>query len=367
MFLLSSFFFFYFAGVGVYIVFLPKILQMLSYSPCQIGIIFSIVPLMRFLTPFLFLKLFTLNKKVYLISLLISWIALISLFFTIKSYYLLLFTMAIFGITNGLIMPYIDSIALEKLKKDYGNSRLWGSLGFMVVSLILAKYLNDYKIGLYFYFFIGTFISLIGYIISKKSDSFNLTQDNGKNKEKFSLLKNWRFWISIFLLQASFGFFYNFFTIYETAHNISLIQVSYLWSFSIVCEVIMFKFQKRILHINLLLLIKFSIAVTSLRWLLLYLFPNSLAISYITQSFHAISFALFHTATITYLFKLYSQRKLSMQFYHGISYGLGGFAGSIIAGYFYGKYLFLIAFILTLFSFLFLKKSKSTICYTNPS
>ena len=357
MFLLSSFLFFYFAGVGVYIVFLPKILQTLSYSPSQIGIIFSIVPLMRFFIPFLFLKHFTLNKKIYTISLIVSWLSVVSLFFTIKIYYVLLLNMAIFGMANGLIMPYIDSIALEKLKKDYGKSRLWGSLGFMVVGLILARYLSDYTVGLYFYLFIGTFISLIGYLISKNSKNFNLKQDE-KQTSSFSVVKNWHFWVSIFLLQVSFGFFYNFFTIYETAHGISLVQVSYLWSLSIICEVIMFAFQDKILHLNLLSLIKFSIIITATRWMLLYLFPSSIFVSYFTQTFHAISFALFHTATITYLFRLYSQKKLSMQFYHGVSYGLGGFVGSIMAGYFYGKYLFLIASFIAILSFVTLSFAK---------
>ncbi len=342
MILLSLFFFFYFAGVGVYIVFLPKILETLSYSPYQIGIIFSIIPLMRFLTPFLFLKIFTLSKRTYKVSLLISWLSIISLFFTIKEYHLLLLNIAVFGIANGLIMPYIDSIALEKMKKDYGKSRLWGSFGFMIVGLILARYLTNYQIGLYFYLFIGSFVSLIGYIISKSLNEFNLKKDNMSN-QKFLLFSNWQFWLSIFFVQMSFGFFYNFFTIYETAHGISLEQVSYLWSISIICEIIMFKYQDKILHLNLLTIIKFTIIITSLRWLLLYLFPNSITVSCFTQSFHAISFALFHTAAITYLYKLYTQKKLAMQFYHGISYGLGGFMGSIIAGYFYGKYLFLIA------------------------
>ncbi len=350
MFLLSSFFFFYFGGVGIYIVFLPKILQTLSYTPYQIGIIFSIVPLMKFLTPFLFLKFFSLDKKVYTISLFISLASVIMFFLTIKSYYLLIVNIAIFGMSNALIMPYIDSIALEKMKKRYGKSRLWGSLGFMVVSLVLARYLTNYKVGLYFYFFIVLAITIIGFIISKNSKNYNLKQDNMSDKS-FSLTKNWQFWTNLFLVQASFGFFYNFFTIYETAHGISLKEVSYLWSLSIICEVIMFSLQSKILHLNLLHIIKFSILVTILRWFLLYLFPSLISVSYLTQSFHAISFALFHTATITYLHKLYSQKKLSMQFYHGISYGLGGFTGSIIAGYFYGEYLFLIASLIAILGF----------------
>ncbi len=360
MFLLSGFFFWYFAGIGIYIIFLPKILSSIGYSPVQIGVIFSIIPLMRFLTPFLFLKIFNLTKKIYQYSLFISLLGVIALFFAIHNFYLLLLSIAVFGGANGLVMPYVDTIALEKLQKNYGKSRLWGSLGFMLIGLILAKYLNGYKIGLYFYLIVDIFVFIFGILISLNTKKFNLQKDK-KTKNNFSLLKYWQFWLSILLVQISFGFFYNFFTIYENAHGISLKMVSYLWSVSIICEIVMFAFQNKILNFNILNLIKFSIFITSLRWLLLYLFPSLLAISFLTQTFHAISFALFHTATITYLYRLYEQKKLSMQFYHGISYGLGGFIGSLLSGYFYGKYLFLVASfiaILSLIILLFTPKKK---------
>jgi PPP family 3-phenylpropionic acid transporter len=47
-----------------------------------------------------------------------------------------------------------------------------------------------------------------------------------------------------------------------------------------------------------------------------------------------------------------------MQFYHGISYGLGGFVGSILAGYFYGKYLFLVAALIAASAFFILSISQ---------
>ena len=277
---------------------------------------------------------------------------------TIHNFYLLLFNIALFGIANGLSMPYIDTMALEKLQTHYGKSRLWGSLGFMICGLLLARELgNSYKTGLYFYLIIGLFVFITGLLISFNAKEFNFKEENISNIN-FSLLQHWRFWISIFLFQVSFGFFYNFFTIYENDHGISLEMVSYLWSISIICEIIMFAMQDRIMHFNILKLIKFSISITILRWLLLYLFPSLIYVSFLTQTFHAVSFALFHTATITYLYRIYTQKKLSMQFYHGISYGLGGFAGSILSGYLYGDYLYLIASFIALFSLLFAPNSS---------
>jgi PPP family 3-phenylpropionic acid transporter len=175
-----------------------------------------------------------------------------------------------------------------------------------------------------------------------------------KKRDKFDLVKYLPLWISIFLMQVGFGAFYSFFTIYENEHGISLEIVSYLWSFGVICEIVLFYFQEHIIKFDLLKIIKFSIFITAIRWLILYLYPSSLPLAYLSQSFHAFSFALYHTATLSYLYKLYSDKKLSAQFYYGFGYGLGGFVGSLSAGYFYGEYLFLYSAIITLFSMIVL-------------
>ena len=55
----------------------------------------------------------------------------------------------------------------------------------------------------------------------------------------------------------------------------------------------------------------------------------------LSQILHAFSFALFHTVAISTLFSLYEARRLSQQFFFGISYGLGGFIGALGAGALY--------------------------------
>ena len=354
---ISGFFFSYFASVGIYVIFLPKMLQSIGYSSIQIGFIFAIIPLMRFLTPFFFLKIFSLDQKIYYLSLLSSLLSILLFYLTIENFYLFCANMVIFGISTGLILPYIETLALEKLKKEkYGKSRLWGSIGFMLMGLVLAKVLKDHFMGLHFYV-LSIFLTVIfGYAATFNANSYK--KQKPKEKNDFSLISHWHFWLSIFLMQMSFGFFYSFFTIYETDHGFTLETVSYLWAFSIVCEIIMFRFQSRIIKFDLMLLIKFATFITVIRWLLLYLYPDSLTISYFSQSFHAVSFALYHTATIAYLYEIYTRKRLAQQFYYGISFGLGGFIGSLIAGYFYGEYLFLIASFITLISFITLFGNK---------
>lgn len=68
-------------------------------------------------------------------------------------------------------------------------------------------------------------------------------------------------------MQVSFGAFYNFFTIYETAHGMSLETTSYLWAFGVICEIILFYFQAPLLsRFSLINLVKLGVFLTALRW-----------------------------------------------------------------------------------------------------
>jgi len=342
---ISSFFFFYFSIIGVWVIFLPKMLHDLGYSSTEIGIIFSIPPLMRFLTPFFFLRLFTLSQKVLHITLIMMILSVPLLYISIENFNQFAWANVFFGVSFGLTLPYIESYALTVLQKEkFGRSRLFGSIGFTLVALVLAR-IFDTQMGLHFIAVSVVLSALFAYLISLDDEHFH--NDIKEKKDSFDLKNHIPLWISIFLMQVGFGAFYSFFTIYENEHGISLEVVSYLWSFGVLCEIVLFYFQEHIIKFDLLKIMKFAIFMTVIRWLILYLFPSSLALAYLSQSFHALSFALYHTATLSYLYKLYSDKKLAAQFYYGFGFGLGGFVGSLVAGYFYGEYLFLSSAIIT--------------------
>ncbi len=347
-FLIGAFYFFYFSAVGVYVIYLPKILSNLGYSATKIGIVFSIAPLVRFLLPFFFLKRFKLDVKVFHISLLVLIVSVGLLYLTIQNFYLFCIAIFFYGASASVILPYVDTYSLELLSKEvYGKARLYGSIGFILVALVLAKYLNSNYTGLHFIAITILFCIITAYLLTNDS---NFTKKS--ISKKFSIKGDVALWISIFLMQVSFGAFYSFFTIYEREAGLSLEMISYLWTFGVICEIVLFYFQAKFLKFNLYKLMQFSIFITSIRWFILYLFPDSLSLLFISQSFHAFSFALYHTVTLSYLYKLYHDKNLASQFYYGIGFGLGGFFGSLIAGYIYGKYIFLFSSFVAILAFL---------------
>ncbi|MDK9693588.1 MAG: MFS transporter [Sulfurimonas sp.] len=355
-FLLAIFYFFYFSVIGVYIIFLPKVLSMAGYAPSDIGIIFAAAPLVRFLVPFAFIKGLKINTGSFNLSLLIMCLGALSFYFSLENFYKLLLSNISLGIGLSIVLPYIELISLNYLGKErYGKIRLFGSVGFILVALVLVKFLTSPDIALLYLLVLVFVTAFFGFAIAKKADT--LLEKHAQVSNDVHLLKDWRLWLGLTLMQVSFGSFYNFFTIYTTDHGMSLDVTIYLWSFGVIVEIFMLYFQGALLRKNLLLILQITTFVTAVRWFLVFAFADVEAILFFSQALHALSFALFHSAAISYLFYIYKHKSLAQQLFSGITYGFGAFVGALIAGYvyeLYPSYLFLSSMIIALMATWFL-------------
>ena len=342
---IASFYFFYFAIIAVHIIFMPKVLSIVGYSPSEIGIIFASAPLVRFIVPFLFLRGLKLNKHIFHFALLLMFVSAMSFYSALEHFYALMAVNISLGIGLSLVLPYIELIALEKIgKENYGKIRLFGSIGFILVSLVLVKFsLTPFTATLYLSIMAGM-SAVFGYSITK-NEVLHTKKETLHVNLNLSVFKNhWSLWFGMLFMQISFGAYYNFFTIYETDRGLSLDMTIYLWSFGVVVEIFMLYFQGAILKKELRYVLVFASFMTVIRWVVVDMYSTNIIILFISQSIHAISFALFHSASIAYLYVLYKEKKLAQQFFFGVNYGLGGFLGAISSGYIYEyfpQYLFL--------------------------
>jgi len=339
---------------------MPKVLSTLSYSPEEIGVIFAAAPLVRLLLPILFVKGFRLTHKSFNMALILMLVSSFAFYSFVYDFYKLLVANIFLGAGLSLILPYVEVVALDKLgKENYGKVRLFGSVGFVLVALFLVRYLDtptrplDFLLGLNIITAIVAFV--IAKVLSKKEHkSEELTND-------INVFKDWRLWAALILMQVSFGAFYNFFTIYATDNGISMQTTINLWVFGVLAEIIMLYYQGVFLRRNLVLVLEVTMFITAIRWLLVYLFADNLYILYFSQTLHAFSFALFHSAAISYLHHLYKNKALAQQFFSGITYGLGGFSGALLSGViyeYYPSYLFLSSALLAFGAFIFMSLFK---------
>jgi len=303
-------------------------------------VIFAASPLMRFALPFLFRHLGGVERLHYLSALILTFLSALLFFATLRSFPAFFLANLLYGAAMGIVLPYVDTIALQIISKErYGRVRLWGSIGFMAIALWLGRVLQSPIQRLVYLAVLALATLLTGWLLARYDrGEGKQSADISQAAESFSLRRYWAFWLSAFLLQVSFGGFYNFFTIYETAHGISLEMTSWLWSFGVLCEIAMLYWQGPLLkNRELLSLIEFSVATTVLRWAILWLWPDSLAAAFAAQSLHAFNFALYYTAAIAYVYELYTQKKLAQQFFLGMTFGLGGSVGALLAGWVYER------------------------------
>jgi PPP family 3-phenylpropionic acid transporter len=234
----------------------------------------------------------------------------------------------------SLILPYIEVLALQRVAKEsYGKIRLFGSIGFITIALVVVRFLEGADVALSYLSSFALLSALLAFYISKDSHATKKEQQTLSND--INLLKDYKLWLSLVLMQVSFGAFYNFFTLYETSYGISLDMTINLWVFGVLVEIVMLYIQGRFLKYDLLLLLEITVGATVIRWGLLYLFPTNLSLLFLSQSLHALSFALFYSASIMYLHKIYKNKVLAQQFFSGITFGLGGLVGAIVFGYIY--------------------------------
>jgi len=334
---MGAFYFFYFVLIGVYIIYLPRILTQEGFSATQVGIIYAAAPMMRFVLPFFFRRYVSLNDRVYRVALMLMLGATLLFALSVHAFPLYLLVNLLFGASMGAVLPYVDTIALQTVSRErYGKVRLWGSIGFIVIALWLGRVLEGRDQAFAYLAVAALLTSAAGWYLVRFDPHRDVPVDR-ESERAFSLSRYWAFWLSAFLLQVSFGGFYNFFTIYESAHGFSQVTISYLWSFGVVCEIIMLYFQGPLLRGHLLGVIQLATLGAAVRWALLWLWPESLSVAYASQALHAVSFALYYTATIAYIFQLYAQKKLAQQFYLGMTFGLGGSVGAVLAGRVYDR------------------------------
>lgn len=333
--------------MAVYVIFVPKALLQLGYDSFAIGVLLAVAPLVRFISPFLFVKKLTLSKKAFIYSLVGSFVF-AALFGVVIHSFVATFVVALFfSLFWGLILPFVDTYALSFIPKErYGKVRLFGSIGFMAAALLLGHF-EPSLLQLFVVYLISIALAGIGgYACVHAQDRAAALLDFAPEKTSgtFCVMSHWQLWLSMFLLQLSFGAFYGFFSIFEVEHGLSMERVTQLWAFGVACEIVMFMVQSPLLRrFDMLTLIKFTTAMTVVRWLLLQMFPGSLGFGLVSQAFHALNFALYTTAVFAYLFAIYEDKRVAQLFFYGISYGLGGFLGSLISGAVYGENLFLYA------------------------
>lgn len=364
--------FLYFSTVGVLLPFLPLLFFEKGLTTWQIGILFSMGPLVSLtvqpLWGFLSDRLQTVRKLIILQLLAAAFLS--TIVFNISSFSLLLPVLFIFYSFAWPVMPLLDSLTLYNARKrglQYGGYRLWGSLGFGLAALFSGLTLHWLGTS-----FLGTIYltlmacCLLACLFIKDAHYSGHRATFGDFKK---LLGNRQ--IIIFLLivtlmsstnRANDALISVF--IRELGGDSNLVGLA--WTLGPFSEVPIFALGGYLIsRFSELKLLSCAALLFAVRWLL-FSFTSNPDLIILWQLLHSVTFGLMFMAGISYIGKLVpDQLRASGQgllscFMGGLAGILGSVGGGIIMSALGSSAMYQAAAILALISsLLFLRHSKS--------
>jgi len=336
----------------------------LGFSGLQIGLLSALRSMTLVLFPLIWGTLadrFQIRKPIYILCNVISTSTWIFFLFTVKFWPMLIITV-FYGMFYAPIISFLEAVTMDVLdaeKKSYGRIRVWGSISFIIVVLVMGKIIDVYSVDIILVLVLAG--SLMLAVISpqipatKALKTDYLTPGIGSFFEKRVIV----FLFCAFLMLVSHGAYYGFFSIHLENLGYHHFFIGLSWALASTAEILVMVRSDRIFNrFSLESVLFFSFLVAAGRWMILYLYESA-AIILLSQILHALTYGTFHMASILYIDRLTpdNAKTMGQAVNNGLTYGFGLMVGFFINGYLYettGSFnLFLISSLIALAGGLF--------------
>ncbi|MGL6261257.1 3-phenylpropionate MFS transporter [Vibrio sp. WXL210] len=253
----------------------------------------------------------------------ISFLALVAIgfhFFTGGSFWLMALATVLFNLCCGPAIPLSDAMAnhYSRLKLlDYGRTRLWGSIAFIVGSTVVGFLVAGFGTEMILYTALSGIAA--GWLLSMRNPSpmpTSLEKEASERPKITALLREWsvvKFLLLVALIQGSHAAYYGFSAIHwrEAGHAENVI--GYLWSLGVAAEVVIFAVSKR-WFANWSLRTLFAVAALGvmIRWGLT-ASTTHVEVLVLVQMLHGVTFAMAHIAAISYIQQSAENKMVALQ------------------------------------------------------
>lgn len=338
---LSGFYFFYFAFVGAMAPFWGLYLKSLEFNAFQIGVLMSLLQVMRIFAPNIWgMAADRSGKRVAIVQLAVglSLASFVAVFFG-TSFAWLFVTMSLMSFFWSASLPLVEATTLSHLGEKtskYGRIRLWGSVGF-VVAVIGLGYLFDYvAIRWLLWAVLGVLAALL--LFSRHIPEAAVLPHHTDHLPIWHIIRRPEVLAFIgagFLMAAAHGPYYTFYSIYLVDHGYAKSSVGLLWSLGVVCEIGVFLWMPHLLrHVTLKQVLLASFALAVLRFLMIGWGVGWVAVVVIAQLLHAATFGAYHSAAVEVVHRFFKGRHQAQgqALYNSFSFGAGGTLGGLYSG-----------------------------------
>ena len=339
---LAAFYFFFFAVVGGLAPYWGAYLRSLGFSASAIGELIAVLYATKIIAPNIWGWLADRSRR-RMTMVRFACVAAASSFAGMllgQGYGWLAFLMALFGFFWNAALPQFEANTMNHLGAQdhrYSRIRLWGSIGF-IVSVTLLGELTD-RVGLRVVPWALLFL-LIGLAVAGMFAPSAPEQAHDDTHEPFRrvLLRPnvLGFLAACYLLQASHGPFYVFYSIYLADHGYRGAAIGALWAVGVLAEIMVFLRMHRWLpRFGPRRLMTLALMVAVVRWTLVGTFPDSVLLQGLAQILHAGTFGVYHAVAISLINRFFTgpNQGRGQALYSSLTFGAGVASGSLASGY----------------------------------
>ena len=339
---LSGFYFFYFALLGALVPYWGLFLQNRGFDAIAIGELMAILMATKIVAPNIWGWLGDhLGHRMVIVRLasLIS-VAVFAAMFWAESFWTIALVMTLYSFFWNASLPQFEVVTFSYLKERvarYARIRVWGSVGFIVTVIVLGALVEWHGPEIVLPAVLLIFIAIwLSSVVVRDPDP------EPHHHEQPSLLAVLRqpsiiaFFVAVFLMQASHGPYYAFFSIFMKDHRYTETLIGQLWALGVLAEVGLFVVMHHLLtRFGARRVLIASLVLAALRWLMIGYLADSLLLLLIAQLLHAATFGTFHAAGIHLVHHYFRGRHKGrgQALYSSVSFGAGGALGSLLSGY----------------------------------
>jgi MFS transporter, PPP family, 3-phenylpropionic acid transporter len=339
---LSSFYFFYFAFVGAFSPYWSLYLKSLDFSASEIGVLMSLLLATRIFAPTLWGWLADRSGKRVGIVRVAAALSLASYFgvFFGESFWWLFAVMALLSFFWSASLPLVEATTLSHLgdsTASYGRVRLWGSIGFIVAVIGIGYVLDVAEVRTLLWLVLGLMTGIV--IFSRhipEAESVSHHTDRYPARQILKRPEVAALFAGCFLMAASHGPYYTFYSLYLVDHDYSKGAIGWLWALGVICEIAVFIGMPRLMQrFSLPQILGASFLLAVIRFLLIGWLVDSVAAILFAQMLHAATFGSYHAAAIAAVHHFFRGRHQAkgQALYTSLTFGAGGTFGALMSGY----------------------------------
>lgn len=249
--------------------------------------------------------------------------------------------MLLMSLLSAGAMPIVEAITLGSLEgrgERYGPIRMWGSIGFIAGVLGTGAWLDAHapQSLLWVIVALAAFALAVSFLLPPARASAGAGGAEARLGDVLRRADVIALLAACSCMSAAHGTLYGFFSLHAEALGYSKTAIGALWTLGVLAEIVVFLAWPRLARrYSLRVLLIASFLCAAARFAAIGWGTHVLLLLVAAQLLHAATFGVFHAASVAAVHRLFTGRLQArgQTLYSSLSYGLGGGAGLLIAGW----------------------------------